>query len=57
MNVVSGAPCTECGHDGRADIIDRWFEGPTPVGMILLCSFCNQPFLWMLDIPATWEAS
>ena len=52
MNVVSGAPCPSCGHDVRADIIDRWYEGPTPVGLVLSCSCCREPWIWMLDLPA-----
>jgi uncharacterized Zn finger protein len=55
VNVVSGVPCDGCGHDGRADIVDRASEGPVPLGLMLRCSLCGDLYPWMLDLPATLE--
>lgn len=53
MNVVCGVPCDSCQYDGRSDIVDRWFEGPVPIGLILVCGFCRETYLWMMDVPTT----
>jgi hypothetical protein len=52
VNAVSGVPCDGCGHDGRADIVERASEGPIPLGFILKCGACRSLFMWMLDVPA-----